>query len=113
MFMPLYTFEQYEKFFENFEGSNAGMIYKPRTFCSTRLYALIQAILHNIKDEESIKKEILDNPKLGERVVQFMYGDLDYLNKIIKTSKVGHPDFMDAIQRWREALSSKESLCLK
>ena len=99
-----YTFEQYEKFFENFEGSNAGWIYKPRTFASQRLCELLQIILFNIEDEDAMKKEIQDNFKLGEQVVRFMYGDLDYLNNIIKNSKIGHPDFMDAIQRWRENL---------
>jgi hypothetical protein len=102
--MPQYTFQQYEKFFDNFEGSNAGMIYKPRTFCSQRLDELLHIILHNIENEDNMKQEIINNKKLGECVVRLMYGDFKLLTDVIKTSTVGHPDFLDAIKLWREEL---------
>jgi len=102
--MPQYTFQQYEKFFNNFEGSNAGMIYKPRTFCSQRLDVLFSIILNNIENEEDMKQAIINEPKLGEKVVHFMYGDFDILKNTIDTSTVGHPDFLDAIKIWREEL---------
>jgi len=100
-----YTFQQYEKFFENFEGSNAGWIYKPRTFCSQRLIELINAILNNINNEDNMKKTISSNPKLGDRVIRFMYDDISLLNNTISNSKVGHPDFIDAIKIWRDSIA--------
>jgi len=98
--MPQYTFQQYEKFFDNFDG----LIYKPRTFCSQRLEELMSIIFNNIKNEDEMKQAIISNKKLGPPVVVFMYGNLELLKNIIKKSKVGHPDFLDAIKIWREEL---------
>jgi hypothetical protein len=98
-----YSFQQYEKFFDNFEGTNAGLIYKPRTFCSTRLYALVQAILQNIENEDKIKEAILSDTKLGKPVFQLMYGDINRLEKIVKCECMT-PDFIDAIKLWRQSL---------
>jgi len=110
--MSQYTFEQYEKFFENFEGSNAGLIYKPRTFCSIRLYALMQAILQNVDDEEKIKEAILSDSKLEKPILEFMYGDINKLNDITKQWPF-IPDFVDAIILWRNGLENEKELLIE
>lgn len=98
-----YTFQQYEKFFENFEFCAAGIIYKPRTFNSQRLSELFSIILRNIENEETMKSEILNNAKLGRPVIEAMFEDISWLNSLFEKSKY-FPDFLDAIKRWRESL---------
>jgi hypothetical protein len=106
----MYTFEQYEKFFDMFEGNNAGLIYKPRTFASERLFAVLHSILNNMLpdkkvDEEKIKEDLIKNPKLGKHFVDFIYGDLAILNATIAKIQDHYvPDFLDAIQLWRTSL---------
>ena len=103
--MQTYTKEQYTKFFDNIEGSNAGWIYKPRTFCSTRLCDLIGIIFSNHDNESSMKQAILEHPRLGSIVVKLMYGDFQDLNDLVEFSKKDSvPDFVEAIKLWRESL---------
>ena len=97
--MNSFTKEQYEMFFNNFEYTNAGIVYKPRTFCSQRLEALHQIILKNIQErnfEEKIQMDILSNTKLGQIVIDLMYEDWHVI--FIKDDL---PDFVDAIKIWR------------
>ena len=103
--MPHYSAAQYEKFFDNFDG----FVYKPRTFCSQRLSELYFIILGNIQHEEAMIESIRNNSKLGELVIRLMYEDINFLNGLMTNSKVGYPDFMDAIKRWRDQLT-KDSL---
>lgn len=102
-----YTKKQYEKFFDNFEYCNAGIVYKPRTFCSQRLEALHNIILEAFDEEEineeKIKEAIISNQKLGVQVIHLMYGD-EIILKTLDNDSDKLPDFADAINRWRRRL---------